>query len=208
MAAISAKNEWTPETEGASEETTDSWQEAFGTTKEAKRILYNHGLLQKIKRLLSRGHKVMMADEDSNEMCEIRKIELFKDHFMGYRHFNDGPWHCLQSKSVDVDGEKFRLMDNTKQESIDLHIELIDLVAALNSMKQEPRGSVFIASSFRDGDDFFLVRSFVTDGTYLCVLAVHDGRCHPILPIEGWVYDMTHRRYVYGEGGMLENAAL
>ncbi len=72
-----------------------------------------------------------------------------------------------------------------------------------NGMIGWQTGSVFIAGPLAECDDFFLVDRFTTDGDRLCAVAQHDGTCRDI--VGGWVYDLKHRRYVYGEGGPLEH---
>ena len=64
-------------------------------------------------------------------------------------------------------------------------------------------GSVFIASIHVESDDFFHVECFMTDGDRLYAVTGHDGTCHDL--VGGWVYDLRHRRYVYGEGGPLRD---
>ncbi len=93
----------------------------------------------------------------------------------------------------------------TVQESAtnDSGLKLLEQVAALNSMIGWQSGSVFIAGPLAECDDFFLVDRFTTDGDRLCAVAQHDGTCRDI--VGGWVYDLKHRRYVYGEGGPLEH---
>lgn len=82
-------------------------------------------------------------------------------------------------------------------------LKLLEQVAALNGMIGWQTGSVFIAGPLAECDDFFLVDRFTTDGDRLYAVARHDGTCRDI--VGGWVYDLKHRRYVYGEGGPLEN---
>ncbi len=174
-------------------------------TAETQRLLRNQAVLQKVRRMLYHGHLVQMRDAVDGDLCGVVNVELSGDRFLGYRSENELPWQAISGDHVQIGGEKFRLNGKPTTKPFDPAIELLDLAVALNSMMDYRTGSVFIACSFYDGEDFFLVRRFQTDGLHLCAIAAHDGSCHDLVPGCCWVYDLKHRRYVYGEGGPLEN---
>ena len=171
---------------------------------ETERLLRNRALLQRIRRHLNTGHLVQMRNPNGGDYTTVVKVEMSGNKFLGNRDGNELPWNGLLGDHVMIGGETFRLNAKVTTKSIDPGVKLLDQVCAMNSMTDWQTGCVFIAGPLSNGDDFFLVQNFMTDGDQLYAVARHDGTCHNI--VGGWVYDLRNRRYVYGNGGPLQDS--
>jgi len=171
---------------------------------ETERLLKNRALLQKIRRHLNAGHLVQMRNPNGGDYTTVVKVEMSGDKLLGNRARNELPWNGLRGDHVMIGGETLRLNAKVTTKSIDPGVKLLDQVSAMNSMTDWQTGSVFIAGPHSDCYDFFLVQNFMTDGDQLYAVARHDGTCHNIAG--GWVYDLRYRRYVYGNGGTLQDS--
>ena len=172
--------------------------------QETERLLQNRALLQKIRRHLYAGHLVQMRNPNGGDYTTVVKVEMSGDKFLGNRDGSELPWSGLLGDHVMIGNETLRLNAKATTKSIDPGVKLLGQVSAMNSMTDWQTGSVFIAGLHSASDDFFLVQNFMTDGDQLFAVARHDGTCHNI--VGGWVFDLRYRRYVYGEGGPLQDS--
>ncbi len=169
-------------------------------------LLQNRALFEKVRRIMLSGERpVQMLNTASGKYCEIIVLELSGNRFHGNGNSDEMSWMGIYGDHVLIGDEKFQLDTEPTTELVDPGVKRLDLASALNSMMDFQMGSVFIAYTLDYDGVFFLVKRFLTDGECLCAISAHDGQCHDLYEGYCWIYDLKYRRYVYGEGGPLQN---